>query len=152
LFRQRRSVLIRATRGYPTAVGSGRGVHVVHITLAISLALMALSSAFPLLPQTPPNAAELARYTGLQQTAVAGKTARVADALARGELVDARDGHGRTPLHVAAYFLQHAIMRARVEAGANVNLADGQGATPLALARARRYTAMVRILEQAGAR
>ncbi len=44
------------------------------------------------------------------------------------------------------------ILRALVEAGANVNLPDGSGATPLALARARSYTEMVRILEQAGAR
>jgi uncharacterized protein len=35
--------------------------------------------------------------------------------------VDARDAHGRTPLHVAAFRAQHAAMRALVAAGADPN-------------------------------
>ena len=45
-----------------------------------------------------------------------------------------------------------AIVRALVEAGADVNIADRQGQTPLQHARRRGYTEMARILENAGAR
>src|SRR6185436_11116311 len=41
--------------------------------------------------------------------------------VAGGAAVDARDGHGRTPLHVAAYARTHDAMRALVAAGANPN-------------------------------
>ena len=43
-----------------------------------------------------------------------------------------------------------AVVKALVEAGANVNLADGNGKTPLELATARSYQNMIDILEKAG--
>ena len=45
-----------------------------------------------------------------------------------------------------------AVLKALVDAGANVNLADRIGTTPLGLARARGYREMVALLETAGAR
>lgn len=45
-----------------------------------------------------------------------------------------------------------AIVRALIDAGADIRLTDRQGRTPLQLARARGYTAMVQVLERAGAR
>lgn len=45
-----------------------------------------------------------------------------------------------------------AVLRALVEAGANVNLGDRSRTSPLALAKQRGYSEMVRILERAGAR
>jgi ankyrin repeat protein len=45
-----------------------------------------------------------------------------------------------------------AVLKALVDAGANVNLADRSGDTPLTLAKQRGYTEMVKILEAAGAR
>ena len=44
------------------------------------------------------------------------------------------------------------VVRALVEAGADVNLPDGSGATPLKLARSRGYREMATILEKAGAK
>jgi len=45
-----------------------------------------------------------------------------------------------------------AVVRALVEAGADVNIADRGGTTPLQHARRRGYVEMARILENAGAR
>ncbi len=45
-----------------------------------------------------------------------------------------------------------AVLKALVEAGANVNLADRSGDTPLTLAEKRGYKEMVTILEKAGGR
>ena len=45
-----------------------------------------------------------------------------------------------------------AVLKALVEAGANVNLADRSGDTPLVLAKRRGFKEMVAILEKAGGR
>lgn len=71
--------------------------------------------------QVPPSATEQAQYTGLFAAAAKGDAARIKALLAGGAPVDARDGHGRTPLHVAAHFKQIEAMRALVAGGANPN-------------------------------
>jgi len=84
--------------------------------LAIGLAISGLAAA-----QVPPSAAEKAQYTGLHAAAARGDAAEIARRVARGAKVDARDGYGRTPLHVAAYGRHADAMRALVKAGANPN-------------------------------
>jgi ankyrin repeat protein len=69
------------------------------------------------LAQVPPSEAEVRRYTGLHRAAAHGAV----EAIKGGTEVDARDGHGRTPLHVAAFRRQHGAMRALVAAGADPN-------------------------------
>jgi ankyrin repeat protein len=71
--------------------------------------------------QVPPSREETAAYTGLLAAAARGDVVQIEALLARGESPDARDAHGRTPLHVAAHAGQRAAMRALVAAGANVN-------------------------------
>lgn len=68
----------------------------------------------------PPTPAELANYGGLHGAAVRGDP-RFIEIGARTEKPDARDVHGRTPLHVAAYGGRHRAMRALVAAGADPN-------------------------------
>ena len=80
--------------------------------------------AEPTRAQVPPTAAERAAYTGLFAAAARGDIAQ-AERLARsGAPVDERDGRGRTPLHVAAYFQQRDAMRVLVRAGADPNALD----------------------------
>ncbi len=71
--------------------------------------------------QVPPSPAERAAYTGLLAAAAKGDAAAIRSLAAKGAQVDVRDGHRRTPLHVAAYGKHHAAMRALVAAGANPN-------------------------------
>ena len=80
--------------------------------------------AEPTRAQVAPTAAERAAYTDLFAAAARGDIAQ-AERLARsGARVDERDGRGRTPLHVAAYFQQRDAMRALVRAGADPNALD----------------------------
>jgi ankyrin repeat protein len=71
--------------------------------------------------QTPPPAGERAGYGGLLAAAARGDAAAIETLAAGGARPDVRDGHGRTPLHVAAYGGHHRAMRALVAAGADPN-------------------------------
>jgi ankyrin repeat protein len=87
----------------------------------LSACALLLSMAASALAQVPPTADERARYGGLFAAAARNDAASVARLVAGGSAVDAVDGHGRTPLHVAAYSKAHDAMRALVGAGANPN-------------------------------
>ena len=71
--------------------------------------------------QVPPSPAEIARYDGLFALAHKGDAAAIARLIADGADVRARDGYGRTPLHVAAYAGRHDAMRALASGGADPN-------------------------------
>jgi ankyrin repeat protein len=78
--------------------------------------------------QVAPSAAEVAAYRGLHAAAQKGDVAGI-DKLAsasrdlKAEL-DARDGNGRTPVHVATFARQSGAIRALVKAGASIDLLD----------------------------
>jgi ankyrin repeat protein len=73
------------------------------------------------LAQTPPSAADLAAYDELFSAVVKQDAALLQQALESTQDVDRRDGYGRSPLHVAAYFGNHQAMRKLVAAGADAN-------------------------------
>jgi ankyrin repeat protein len=83
------------------------------------LAFAALGGA-----QVAPSAAERSHYAGLFAAALAGDVDEIERVVKSGQPVDARDAHGRTPLHVAAYARRHDAMRALVQSGANPNALD----------------------------
>ena len=87
-------------------------------SLALTLVACCASVAHA---QVPPTASETAAYAGLFGAAAQGDAARVKALVAKGAKVDAKDGYGRTPLHVGAYGSKHEAMRALVAAGANPN-------------------------------
>ena len=105
-------------------------------------------------PQVPPGAGERGAYTGLFAAARDGDAAAIRRLAAEGAKVDARDGRGRTPLHVAAHLKRHDAMRALVAAGADPNaleadrydavtiaaVADDVGTLEVALALGNRAT------------
>jgi hypothetical protein len=90
--------------------------------LAVLLAVLAgLAATSVALAQVPPTAQEIARYDGLLAAAARGDAAEIARLVAAGGSVNVRDGHGRTPLHVAAFGRHRDAMRALARAGADPN-------------------------------
>jgi uncharacterized protein len=65
--------------------------------------------------QVGPTAAEAAAYKGLHAAAHRGDTVAIQRLAASGALVNATDGSGRTPLHVAAFARQREAIRALVK-------------------------------------
>ena len=86
--------------------------------LAVAIPVLAPALA---LAQVAPSSTEIAGYTGLFAAATSGNVAAIRGSLAAGARMDARDGHGRTPLIVAAFARRHEAMRALVAAGADPN-------------------------------
>ncbi len=76
--------------------------------------------------QTSPSPAEIARYSGLHGVAASGAVSSIREMIVNGLDTEARDGNGRTPLHVAAFLKQHGAMRELVAGGANPNALDNQ--------------------------
>lgn len=76
--------------------------------------------------QTPPSVAEIAGYAGLQAAAWTGDVAAIERLVAAGAAIDARDGHGRTALHIAAHGRQREAMRRLVGLGADPRALDAQ--------------------------
>ena len=74
--------------------------------------------------QVAPDAAEVARYSGLHAAAHRGDIAAIEKLIAGKADVNARDGYGRTPLHVATFARQRDAIRALARAGANLGLLE----------------------------
>jgi ankyrin repeat protein len=72
--------------------------------------------------QAPPTAAEAAAYTGAHAAAWRGDAASLARA--PHAALAARDGNGRTPLHVAAFARRRDAIRALAAAGADLGALD----------------------------
>ena len=92
--------------------------------LAWSATIALAASVATAMAQVPPSAAERATYTGLFAAAANDDAAAVVRLAAQGIRVDERDGHGRTPLHVAAHRQARAAMRALAAVEADANALD----------------------------
>ena len=78
--------------------------------------------AAPTQAQVAPDATEIARYTGLHAAAHRGDIAAIEKLVANKVDINALDGYGRTPLHVATFAKQRDAVRALAKAGANLGL------------------------------
>ncbi|MGE0658438.1 MAG: ankyrin repeat domain-containing protein [Reyranellaceae bacterium] len=107
--------------------------------------LAALALAAPVGAQVPPAPSEIAAYRGLHETAASGDVAAATRLLAAGAAIDARDGHGRTPLHVAGHVGHYDMARLLLEKGADANALDVQQYDLVTIAAVRDDVEMVRI-------
>ena len=93
------------------------------VTLAMMLG-MTLAASGAAQAQVPPTAAEAAAYRGLHAAAHKGDLAQIGKLVAARADINARDAHGRTPLHVAAFARQRDAIRLLAKHGANLGLLE----------------------------
>ena len=83
--------------------------------------LTLLFASLPVIAQVAPSAREAAAYSGLHAAAQRGDVPAIERLGAGGAaLLEARDGNGRSPLHVATFARQRDAIRALAKAGANL--------------------------------
>jgi uncharacterized protein len=99
--------------------------------------------------QVGPSAAEAAAYTGLHAAAWRGETAAMAQ-VGRAAL-EARDGHGRTPLHVATFARQREVIRALAKAGADMGAFENDRYDAVTIAAVADDEATLAVLLELGA-
>ncbi len=93
---------------------------VLRLALAIGCALAPLSAQ----AQTAPSPGEAAAYVGLLRAAHLGDAAEVTRLATNSDARDARDGNGRTAVHVAAFASHEEVIAALAAAGADMNALD----------------------------
>lgn len=101
--------------------------------------------------QSPPGQAQIASYSGLHAAVWAGNLKEVTDLVAAGAKLEGRDGHGRTPLMLAAYRKNHAIAQALIKAGADLNARENSAYDLLTISSVLNDIKMVKLAIAAGA-
>lgn len=92
------------------------------VTAAFIAATTFLTAAvlLPAAAQVAPSAEEIVAYRGLHAASYSGDVAAIERLAPQSQAVrEARDSHGRTPLHVATHARQHAAVKALLLAGAD---------------------------------
>ena len=99
--------------------------------------------------QVGPSSTEAAHYSGLHAAAWRGDALAVARAerLALG----ARDGHGRTPLHVATFARKQDVIRALAKAGADLGVLEHDRYDAVTIAAVADDAATLAVLLELGA-
>ncbi|MBX3664254.1 MAG: ankyrin repeat domain-containing protein [Burkholderiales bacterium] len=117
-------------------------------SLCLAFALLAPAMAPA---QVPPNAAEVARYRGLHAAAQQGDVTEIGRLVAARAAIDARDGYGRTPLHVAAHARKPEAVKALLKAGADPSLLERDRYDAVTIAAVADDEATLRALLEGGA-
>ena len=120
------------------------------LALALGLALLAC----PLQAQVGPTAEEALRYTGLHAAAHRGDLAALDQLLAARPgpaQLNARDGHGRTPVQVATFARQRDAIRRLARAGADLQLLETDRYDAVTIASVADDEETLRVLLQLGA-
>lgn len=101
--------------------------------------------------QVAPAAPEVAAYTGLHAAAHRGDMAELRLRLGAGANLEQRDGHGRTPLHVATFARQRDAVLALAKAGADLGALESDRYDAITIAAVADDEAMLRVLLSLGA-
>jgi ankyrin repeat protein len=119
----------------------------ISLALCLATALWAASAS----AQVVPTPGEIAAYRGLHAAAQRGDVAEIRRLAASKEALGQRDGHGRTPLHVATFARRYDAMRTLVEAGADSAVLDADRYDALTIAAVADDEEGVRVLLALGA-
>ena len=121
----------------------------------LGILLTAAAGGFAMTGQTQaqvaPTAAELTRYTGLHATASTGDLGLLERLIAARADLDARDSHGRTPVHVATFARQRDAIRMLARAGAALDLLENDRYDAVTIAAVADDEQTLRVLLSLGA-
>ena len=115
------------------------------------IACMALTAVLPARAQVPPTPSEIAQYSGLHAAAQRGDVAGIRRLAQQRVPLDARDPHGRTPLHVATFARQREAVRALMQAGAKHELLENDRYDAVTIASVADDEETLRVLLSLGA-
>ncbi len=101
--------------------------------------------------QTAPGADELKAYRGLHAAAAKGDLDAIGRLVSAGAGLNERDGHGRTPLMVAAHQQKHDAARALIKVGADLNALDSARYDVLTISAVLNDVEMVKLAIASGA-
>jgi uncharacterized protein len=118
------------------------------LTAACAFGLVATP---PVEAQVAPSAAEVARYTGLHAAAHGGDVSQLDKLIAARADLNARDGHGRTPLHVATFARQRGAIRTLARAGATLEVLESDRYDAVTIAAVADDEETLRVLLALGA-
>jgi len=92
----------------------------IRLSLVLSSVFLAGASQYAV-AQSAPSPSEISNYEGLHKAAHEGQTDLVEKLIAADADLEARDASGRTPLLVAAFASEDAVVKILAEAGADMN-------------------------------
>ncbi len=104
----------------------------------------------PAVAQVAPSDAERTAYTGLHRAVARGDVVQIRKLLAEGADPNARDGAGRTPLHVAAFGSHYDAVRALVAGGASINALEDSRYDVVTIAAVKDDLRMVKLALELG--
>jgi ankyrin repeat protein len=116
-----------------------------------AFAALTLALASSALAQVAPSESEVRAYTGLHAAAAAGNVMEIERLLVAGADREARDGNGRTPLHVAVYRKKYDAARVLLAKGANANALDRQRYDVVTIAAVADDVPMLKLALEGGA-
>lgn len=119
------------------------------LAVVMALALGVFSGAAS--AQVAPSAQEIAGYSGLAAAAQRGDVAMIEKLVASKADINARDGFGRTPLHIATFARQRDAIRALAKAGANLGLLENDRYDAVTIAAVADDEETLRLLLSLGA-
>ena len=101
--------------------------------------------------QVPPNALEVARYTGIHAAAHGGNAAQIESLIASGADLNRRDAYGRSALHIATFARKPHAVRALIKGGAKTELLENDRYDAVTVAAVADDEATLRVLLSSGA-
>lgn len=96
------------------------------IVFRVSATLLMVAFGSAAMAQRAPSQAEIAAYEGLHRAAHEGDVETLERLVSDGADLNARDGAGRTPAHVAAFASNDTALQALAAAGADMNALEHQ--------------------------
>jgi uncharacterized protein len=139
---------------FPTAIDTRQPAQPIARTVVFRIAMALAACALAPnagMAQVGPTPTEAAAFTGLHAAAQKGDVAQIEKLVAAKADLNARAGHGRTPVHVAAFARQREALKALAKAGADLNLLENDRYDGVTIASVADDEETLRVLLELGA-